>query len=76
MSLPDEYLEMTLRNVVAVTGRPHPHGTPCEVSTVVAAVHALDARVAARDAARAANDAEWLAREIEKLDWTGERPEK
>ncbi len=78
MSLPDEYLDMTLRSMVALSlGRGHPRGTPCEVSTMVDAIHALDARVAVQDAARAADDAEWLALEIEQLPATfDEIPEK
>ncbi len=76
MSLPDEYLEMTLRSMVALSlGRGHPRGTPCEVSTIVDAVHALDARIAKQDAARAADDAEWLSREFAKLSTSLERPE-
>jgi len=65
--IPDEYLEMTLRGVVAITGRPHPRGTPCEVSVIVDAVRALDARIAKQDAARAADDAEWLAEQFDSL---------
>lgn len=77
MSLPDEYLDLTLRSVVALTGRPHPRGTPCEATTVVAAVRALDARIAKEDASRAADDAEWLARSIEAIPTTFEEaPEK
>ncbi len=77
MALPDEYLDMSLRSMVALAaGRGHPRGTPCEVSTIVAAVHALDQRIAKQDAARAADDAEWLAREFELITANLEIPEK
>lgn len=77
MSLPDEYLDLTLRSMVALSlGRGHPRGEPCEVATIVAAVHALDAKIAREDAARAANDAEWLADAVGTLSVSLERPDK
>ena len=76
MSLPDEYLELSIRNVLAISGHLHPHGVPCDVETVVAAVHALDKRIAKEDAARAANDAEWLADAVSGLSTSLERPDK
>ena len=77
MSLPDEYLDMSLRTVIALATRSsHPRGTPCEASTVVDAVHALDERIAKEDAARVANDAEWLAHGIEGLTTSLETPAK
>ncbi|MEO8905505.1 MAG: hypothetical protein ABI488_23560 [Polyangiaceae bacterium] len=73
-SLPDEYLALTLRSVVAITGRPHPRDTPCPVSTIVAAVSALAEQVAQEDAAHAAKDAEWLATQIASI--TTELPDE
>jgi hypothetical protein len=73
--IPAEYLEMSLRSVVALSlGRGHPRNKPCEVSTIVAAVHALEARIEKQDAEHAADDAESLARAFEQL--TVELPEK
>ncbi|HEX3849648.1 MAG TPA: hypothetical protein VHW01_01705 [Polyangiaceae bacterium] len=65
-----------MRSVVALTGKPHASGTPCEVSTVIAAVNALDARLAKEDAERRAKDANWLADQFDGLSPNLERPDK
>ncbi|MEO7037293.1 MAG: hypothetical protein ABI548_25290 [Polyangiaceae bacterium] len=72
MTLPDEYLDLSLRSVVAGMVRPHVRGTPCPVSTIVAAVRALAAQVARDDAAQSAKDALWLAEVFESISFDSE----
>jgi hypothetical protein len=62
----DEYLDLSLRSVVALASRPHPRDTPIAVKTIVDAVRKLERRIAAQDAADEASDREWLAALFER----------
>ena len=63
--IPDDYLDLSLRSIVALT-RPHPRDTPIAVETIVEAVHKLERHIAAQDAADEASDREWLAALFER----------
>lgn len=66
MKLPEEYLQLTLRQVLALHV-PHRRPGPASVRQLRLALRRMSQEIAANDAAAAAEQREWLARQFDAL---------
>ena len=67
MTIPPEYLALTLAEVLGLYGPRRPEGGPTEVTAITGAIQRLAADLAAKDAAKARDDREWLAGKLEQI---------
>jgi len=65
MRLPDAYLDLTLRDALALHAHAAPRGEGAELETVHAAVDALAQRLVQQQEARDADQREWLAQQFD-----------
>ena len=72
--IPNEYLDLTLRQILILNHTPTPRGAKCSVPTITAAVTALERQIAARAADAARDDREWLAEQFAEMPTELPRP--
>lgn len=72
LAIPPEYLSLTLREVLVLTGRAVPK-EPCPTSTLAGALDTMARTIASEREHTSASDREWLARLFEALPADPER---
>lgn len=65
--LPPEFLDLTLRQVLALHDPRHPRAKPVTLSRLCRALRRMHAQIRANDAARDAEQREWLAQQFDAL---------